>query len=133
MTEAQFTRALVHDLRQVLDRTVIFKHNDRLTAGVPDLSVTYHGRTTWLEVKHLPRLRAVEGFISINPRHVVPLIQWETLRRLETGYALIATGGGAIVFHAAGECPAEFRSQGLGRLELLLLLIKIFQQQEASQ
>jgi len=51
MNEATVVRAIVDHLRERLPGAVVFKHNDRITAGIPDVSVTYGGRTTWLEVK----------------------------------------------------------------------------------
>jgi hypothetical protein len=50
-TEAQLTAALVRTFREHLPRAVVFKHCDRMTAGIPDVSVTYGGLTVWLEVK----------------------------------------------------------------------------------
>ena len=32
----------------------VFKHNDFYTTGVPDFSITYLGKTTWLECKVAP-------------------------------------------------------------------------------
>lgn len=55
MTEHDMSRKLVKKLREVLgpEGFVIFKHNDRVTAGIPDISVTGNGMTTWWEVKNL--------------------------------------------------------------------------------
>ena len=51
MTEATLTLGLRRALRARLPRAVIYKHSDSVTAGTPDLSVTWSRRTTWLEVK----------------------------------------------------------------------------------
>jgi hypothetical protein len=59
MTESAFTSKLLAALRKdplLKDcGAVIFKHCDRLTAGIPDFSITVKGRyTTWWEVKVMP-------------------------------------------------------------------------------
>lgn len=51
MTESDFQRKLRRALQARLPKAVIWKHNDRFTAGIPDISVTHEGRTTWLELK----------------------------------------------------------------------------------
>jgi hypothetical protein len=51
MNEAQLTQKFVRELRQDHPSWVIWKHNDRLSSGIPDLSITRNGRTVWLEVK----------------------------------------------------------------------------------
>jgi hypothetical protein len=57
MTERTLTTALKNALRTAMPGAVVIKHHDAITAGVPDLSVTWRGTTTWLEVKFLnPRL-----------------------------------------------------------------------------
>lgn len=49
--ESHFTSGMVAHLREKLGGSVVFKHSDQLTAGVPDTSVTWRRSTTWLEVK----------------------------------------------------------------------------------
>lgn len=51
MTEATLKGALVKTLREVLDGFTILRHEDRFTSGIPDLSVSGMGRTSWYEVK----------------------------------------------------------------------------------
>lgn len=53
----------------------VIKHADAATGGIPDLSVTYNGRTSWLEVKLLRRGQTLES--ELEPR------QLATCRRLE--------------------------------------------------
>jgi hypothetical protein len=55
MTEGKLSSALVKLLRQELPTGVIFKHWDHITAGVPDISVTWNHRTTWYEVKYITK------------------------------------------------------------------------------
>jgi hypothetical protein len=46
--------AKIHDeLRQQLPRAVYLKLNDMSTTGIPDLALTYGGKTTFVEVKTL--------------------------------------------------------------------------------
>jgi hypothetical protein len=67
---------LMKRLRAEYPHAVCFRHEDRMTHGVPDLSVTMDQRTSWWEVKY-----ATPGFES-------PGIQELTLKRLgKTGYA----------------------------------------------
>jgi len=52
MKESDLSRALVKVLRAGMPDGVVFKHADTITAGIPDISVTWHGVTSWLEIKH---------------------------------------------------------------------------------
>lgn len=60
--EGQLTQELVRALRKKLPNSVVFKHADGITYGIPDISVTWLGSTTWLEVKR----GRVEGRIIQN-------------------------------------------------------------------
>jgi hypothetical protein len=51
MNESTLTRGLLKTLRAAFPDGVIIKHSDSYTSGVPDISVTWNGRTTWIEVK----------------------------------------------------------------------------------
>jgi len=53
MTEATVVQKIMKGLRSSLPRAVVFKHADLSTAGIPDISISYAGRTTWVEVKLL--------------------------------------------------------------------------------
>lgn len=53
MRENTRTLELVNALRRDLPFAVVFKHADRITAGMPDISVTLGQRTIWLEAKHV--------------------------------------------------------------------------------
>lgn len=55
MTEAKLKRAFVTQARRRFPAAVIFRHEDIRTAGVPDLSFTWRGLTTWIEFKVGPR------------------------------------------------------------------------------
>jgi len=56
MTESQFQAKLLKALRDhpALKDAVIFKHSDRFNGGIPDISVTVKGVTTWIELKVYP-------------------------------------------------------------------------------
>lgn len=51
MTEHTLLDALLTTLREALPDAVITKHADGLTAGTPDFSVVWKGRTSWWETK----------------------------------------------------------------------------------
>jgi hypothetical protein len=51
-------------IEPVLRGAVAFKHAEVLTAGIPDLSVTAHGVTAWLEVKYLRRSKQLKDIIK---------------------------------------------------------------------
>jgi len=52
VNEAALKRKLVDAIKVEMPGAVIFRHEDRFTAGIPDLSVTYSDRTVWIEVKY---------------------------------------------------------------------------------
>lgn len=54
-TEATQTTAFLAALRAAAPDAVVTKYNDRITSGLPDASVTRHGRTVWMEFKAQPR------------------------------------------------------------------------------
>lgn len=51
MTEGTLKDAMVKKLRELLPGYVIIRHEDRFTAGIPDISITHNKRTSWWEVK----------------------------------------------------------------------------------
>ena len=51
-TEAKLKTKLVEHLRKMYPGYVVLRHEDRFTFGIPDISVTGHGRTSWWEAKH---------------------------------------------------------------------------------
>lgn len=52
MTEKDLKDALVGTIRNKIPAAVVLRHEDKNTAGIPDISVTYFGKTVWLEVKY---------------------------------------------------------------------------------
>lgn len=63
MTEAEITASLLERLRDSWKTAVVFKHDDNLTFGIPDMSVSGHGITSWWEIKV-----ARDGKIDDNPQ-----------------------------------------------------------------
>jgi predicted HAD superfamily Cof-like phosphohydrolase len=51
VNEATLVQQLAKALRAEMPGCAVQKHNDASTAGIPDLSITWRGRTAWLEVK----------------------------------------------------------------------------------
>lgn len=79
MTERYVTERLMEQFKQLPEWEVI-KHADKFTSGIPDMSVSGNGRTSWLELKLLKR-----GELAVN---AVEPAQRITCCRLER-----ATGG----------------------------------------
>ena len=50
--EAELKGKLVEKLKEQLTGAVIFPIQDRWTSGIPDIAVTWMGRTTWWECKY---------------------------------------------------------------------------------
>lgn len=80
MKESKLQGKLIQHLVLGLPKAVIFDHNDRSTAGIPDLSITWGGYTTWLELKHL---KGEEHILGDRSNQLSDL-QLATLIRLET-------------------------------------------------
>ena len=70
MNEKTLVSDLVPTLREELLGAVVFNHADLMTSGIPDVSVTWNGWTSWLEVKYA------------NPNFEVTGIQKLTMGRL---------------------------------------------------
>ena len=70
MTEATLKGALVKAIRERMPGIVVFRHEDHFTSGIPDLSITWRGKTSWWEVKFA------------NPRFASKGIQELTMLRL---------------------------------------------------
>jgi hypothetical protein len=51
MTEAQYTKRYLDECKQEMPGSVVMKHSDRFTSGIPDASITYKGTTRWYEFK----------------------------------------------------------------------------------
>lgn len=76
MTESTVRATLVKKLRQYKD-WIVLRHEDHYTSGIPDISVTGNGITSWWETKYQ------KGFSLLNKG-----IQQYTLEQLaKYGYA----------------------------------------------
>ena len=54
MRESDLKRRLVKAILATHPGAVVYRHEDAFTAGIPDISVTWAGLTSWWEVKHEP-------------------------------------------------------------------------------
>lgn len=52
MNERILKAALMKELRSSLPHFVAIRHEDKLTSGIPDISVSGNKKTTWIEVKY---------------------------------------------------------------------------------
>lgn len=53
VSEATLKAALMRLVRERMPDSVSFRHEDKLTSGVPDISIVRIGHTLWLEAKFL--------------------------------------------------------------------------------
>lgn len=67
--EDGLTVALVKELRVNYPRLTVLRHRD-ITAGIPDLSITGYGRTTWWELKHARPSFASRGVQRLTCRRL---------------------------------------------------------------
>lgn len=54
MTESDLKDTLIRTLRRTVPEWLVFRHEDGITSGVPDISINGADRTTWWEVKYTP-------------------------------------------------------------------------------
>lgn len=54
MNEGTLKTKLKHTLLQVLPGAVVWNHTGAFTSGIPDLSCSWGGTTSWIEVKYSP-------------------------------------------------------------------------------
>jgi hypothetical protein len=59
MDESYLKSAVCKKLKATLPGAVVFRHEDKFTGGIPDISVTWNDHTCWVEVKYdRPKSRA---------------------------------------------------------------------------
>ncbi len=63
--ESSLKSALMATIKRELHNFVVFRHEDVRTNGIPDLSCTGYGKTSWWEVKH-----ATPKFSSTGIQHL---------------------------------------------------------------
>lgn len=66
MTEAILKSQLMKVLRPALPGFVCIRHEDRITSGIPDISITGNKRTTWVEVKFADPKFASKGIQELT-------------------------------------------------------------------
>src|SRR5208282_3563412 len=125
MNEAQLVRRIKTFLEENLAGPVlVWKHADRITAGIPDLSISYRTRTVWVEVKMLDKLdRSSKTRKSIDPRQLaslfrlaqtgVPVRYLIGFREKEETRLCIATPFEVLVWYQRGRMLG--RTNGTGR------------------
>lgn len=91
MTESKFTHELMADLRGLTGGHVL-KHCDRFTGGIPDLSVTVHGLTTWIEVKVDEYKPTKLQLWNIRQLQQAIVVTWKGTKRQGRGYVMNASG-----------------------------------------
>ena len=64
--EAELKANLVEMLRDHIRFAVVLRHEDIRTAGIPDISITFHGVTTWWECKHATPKFASSGIQELT-------------------------------------------------------------------
>jgi NTP pyrophosphatase (non-canonical NTP hydrolase) len=81
VNEATLVKELEKALKAEMRGCTVQKHNDASTAGIPDLSVTWRGRTAWVEVKYdRPRARAeVSELQKLALRRLGGYLAWYAL------------------------------------------------------
>lgn len=52
MNEAYLKKRFKEALRTVMPGCVVIRHEDKFSAGIPDLSVAWNGTVSWIEVKY---------------------------------------------------------------------------------
>lgn len=123
--ESKRSRELVRELKKLMPGGVVFKHCDPMTSGVPDISVSFRGRTIWVEAKYVDDLTRIdypnddECFVEVVPKTDVDGLQWENLRRAGNGYLVVYTPSGVAFSHVVG-----FRTS-IVRLRLALSPMKV--------
>lgn len=85
MNESQLKAKMRTYLNKTYPAAVVYRHEDKFTAGIPDLSITQNGQTIWIEVK----IHNAEIFSCVDFIHKFPL-QAREIQRLG-GYFVVWT------------------------------------------
>lgn len=67
MLETQLSSRLVAQMKATMNGAVVFKHADRSTIGIPDISCTWQRRVLWIEVKYLRPKDLPYGTARLRP------------------------------------------------------------------
>lgn len=115
MNEATLKQGLVKEIKRTIPNVVVFRHEDKFTAGIPDLSVSYlRGETArpfthWLEVKY-----CVNKDHSVRSRGI-QMLQFHQLDRVAVFNYVVydATTGGTYILLSSQIVPYK---PGYGRI-----------------
>jgi len=116
VNEATLVKELEKAFKAAMPGCAVLKHNDASTTGIPDLSVTWQGRTAWIEVKYdRPTARAkVSALQKLTLRRLGGYLAWYALSpsKVRTT-SLLGPGVETIVDgkFAHAEIAAEIRSR----------------------
>ena len=112
MNESELTGYLKDSVKRVMRWSVPLKHADKFNSGVPDLSVTWRGITSWWEVKlyderpfespHIQRVTcarlsvqgicnyviyaSINGLLTVRVVHPAHLDKWKECTEFAQGF-----------------------------------------------
>lgn len=66
-TESELTRAFCKEIKHQADGCRILSHADRFNLGVPDRSITWWGKTVWVEAKRVVKGQTILKRINDSP------------------------------------------------------------------
>lgn len=104
MIESKLTKALLKEIRARMPYAVVFKHTEQVTSGVPDISVTYRGRTMWVEVK-----RVLRGFRDTG----LQALTMKQLAAVGLAYYVVYDLERDKTFVISGDAPREYMLSGV--------------------
>ena len=68
--ESRLKSELMLSIKMRLPHFLALRHEDVRTRGIPDMTVTGNGRTTWFEIKHGTPLFESEGYQELTCRRL---------------------------------------------------------------
>ena len=84
MNESTKSTPLLTWLRLKAFQSVVFKHCDRATIGIPDASLTWQNSTTWMEFKLFRPGKKWHGYVDFEAIAQKHPVQYEVAKRLAT-------------------------------------------------
>ena len=84
MIESTIKSTLIKYLSEHLKRSKVLRHEDRLTAGIPDISITWNMNTSWLEVK----------LVTVVQRHNMSMYKLKARQQQTLTAVQLAVAGG---------------------------------------
>ena len=87
MTEKELKDQVVRYLRATIPMAVVLRLEDKNTAGIPDIIITYHGHTVWVEVKYANPYVRGRGLQKLTCRRLATQgICWYLIYEERNGY-----------------------------------------------